>query len=170
MQIYRNQKDEIDRVRGQWKQEKPDLDTSPMETIGRILRTQFLLTTPMRQLFSKHGIDWGGFDVLATLRRSGPPYRMTPTRLYQELVLTSGAMTHRMDALEQAGLIARKPDPQDRRIMMACLTPKGRQAIDRAMTDHMAAEAKVAAHLTKSERATLARLLKKLLLEMEAEK
>jgi DNA-binding MarR family transcriptional regulator len=141
-----------------------------METIGRILRVQFLAGNRLRRSFDKHGIDWSGFDVLATLRRSGPPYRMTPTHLYRELVLTSGAMTHRMDALERAGLIERRPDPNDRRSMMAALTRRGRQLIDRALVDHLAAEAEIEADLTRSERAELALLLKKLLLGMEAGK
>src|SRR5690349_11293670 len=95
--------DSIDRIRAQWRLERPDLDTRPMETIGRILRIQFLAGARMRRVFQRHGIDWGGFDVLATLRRSGAPYRMTPTALYKDLVLTSGAMTNRVDVLEQAG-------------------------------------------------------------------
>ena len=165
MQI--EQADSILKTRKQWKTEQPELDTAPMETVGRILRIEFLFRARARQIVARYGIDLGGLDVLATLRRSGSPYQMTPTRLYQELVLTSGAMTHRMDALEKAGLLERRSDPRDRRSMVACLTPKGRQVIDKAMAEHMASEAEVAAHLSMKERQTLAQLLKKLLLEME---
>jgi DNA-binding MarR family transcriptional regulator len=170
MQIHRARSDEIGRVRKQWKREQPDLDTSSMETIGRTLRIQFLFSARMRRVLSRYDIDPGGFDMLATLRRSGPPYRMTPTRLYKELVLTSGAVTHRMDALEKAGLIERRTDPQDRRSMLACLTVEGRQLVEAAMRDHMAEEAAAAGCLTQREHKTLAQLLKKILLELEEEK
>lgn len=167
MKIYDSGSDSIARVRAQWKRERPDLDTHPMETIGRILRIQFLAGARIRRLLQRHGIDWGGFDVLATLRRSGSPYRMTPTGLYRELVLTSGAMTNRIDVLEQAGLVERHPDPDDRRGTLIELTVEGRALVDRAMKEHMAGEAAMAAHLTKEEQRELAGLLQKLLTGME---
>jgi len=86
-----------------------------MQTIGRILRIQFLASARMRRVLQEYGLDSGGFDVLATLRRSGAPFRLTPTALYKELVLTSGAMTHRLDVLERAELVERQPDETDRR-------------------------------------------------------
>jgi DNA-binding MarR family transcriptional regulator len=159
--------DSIDRIRAQWKLERPDLDTRPMETIGRILRIQFLAGARMRRVFQRHGIDWGGFDVLATLRRSGAPYRMTPTALYRELVLTSGAMTNRLDVLEKAGLVERHPDPNDRRGTLIELTEEGRAVVDRAMEAHMEGEAEMVAPLSKEEQRGLADLLKKLLTGME---
>jgi DNA-binding MarR family transcriptional regulator len=167
MKIHALETDAIARVRAQWKLERPDLDTRPMETIGRILRVQFLAGTRIRRLHQRHGIDAGGFDVLATLRRSGRPYRMTPTGLYRELVLTSGAMTNRIDVLEQAGLVARHPDPADRRGTLIELTEVGRTLVDRAIKEHMEGEAAMAAHLTKEEQRTLGGLLQKLLTGME---
>lgn len=161
--------DSIARVRAQWKLERPDLDTRPMETLGRILRIQFLAGARIRRLLRRHGIDWGGFDVLATLRRSGPPHRMTPTGLYTDLVLTSGAMTNRIDGLEQAGLVRRHPDPNDRRGTLIELTSEGRALVDQAMTAHMAGEAEMVAHLSKEEQRALADLLQKLLTGMEEE-
>jgi DNA-binding MarR family transcriptional regulator len=161
--------DEIDRIRGQWRAELPDLDTAPMETVGRILRVHFLAGNKMRRLFQRSGLDWGGLDVLATLRRSGPPYRLTPTHLYRALALTSGAMTHRIDALERAGFVERKPDPEDRRGSRIGLTAKGRALVDRVMDEHMKGEAQIAAALSHVEQKTLAKLLKKLLLPMEIE-
>ena len=107
MQIYTA--DRIERVRADWAGQCPDLDTSPMEVIGRILRAEHLAGARIRRVLRAEGLDRGGFDVLATLRRGGPPYRLTPTRLYQELVLTSGAITHRVDALARAGLVERVP-------------------------------------------------------------
>jgi DNA-binding MarR family transcriptional regulator len=169
MQIDTLVADEIDRVRRQWRAERPDLDTRPMETIGRILRINFLAGIRMRRLFKRHGIDWGGFDVLATLRRSGSPYRLTPTRLYKELVLTSGAMTHRIDALERIGLAERRPDPADRRGSLIGLTQKGRSLVDRVMDAHLEGEAQMVTPLSNPEQKILARLLRKLLLRMETE-
>lgn len=170
MKIHDSISDSIDRVRAQWKSERPDLDTRPMETIGRILRIQFIAAARMRRLFQRYGIDSGGFDVLATLRRFGAPHRMTPTELYRELVLTSGAMTNRLDVLELAGLVERHPDPNDRRGTLIELTGKGKALVDRAMTAHMDGEAEMAAHLSKDEQRGLADLLQKLLAGMEEEK
>jgi len=140
-----------------------------METIGRILRIQFLAGARIRRQLQRHGIDAGGFDVLATLRRAGSPHRMTPTGLYKELVLTSGAMTNRIDVLEQAGLVLRHPDPADRRGTLIELTREGMALVDRAMKEHMEGEAAMAAHLTKEEQRDLAGLLQKLLIGMEGD-
>jgi DNA-binding MarR family transcriptional regulator len=169
MKILSRDVDSIERIRAQWKLARPDLDTRPMETIGRILRIQFIAAVKIRHTVQRHGIDWGGFDVLATLRRSGAPYRMTPTGLYRELVLTSGAMTNRLDVLERAGLVERQPDPDDRRGTLIQLTKKGKEVVDRAIEEHLQGEAQMAAHLSREEQKSLADLLKKLLTEMEGE-
>ena len=169
MEIHAREADSIARVRAQWKLERPDLDTRPLETIGRILRIQFLAGARIRRLLQRHGIDAGGFDVLATLRRSGAPYRMTPTGLYRELVLTSGAMTNRIDGLEQARLVRRHPDPGDRRGTLIELTDEGRVLVEQAMKAHMEGEAAMAAHLTTEEQRELASLLRKLLTGMEVD-
>jgi DNA-binding MarR family transcriptional regulator len=161
--------DSIDRIRAQWKLARPDLDTGPMEIVGRILRIQFLASARIRRVLQRHGIDWAGFDVLATLRRSGPPYRMTPTALYRELVLSSGAMTNRLDVLERAGLVERRPDPNDRRGTLIELAKKGKAVLDRAIEAHLQGEAAMVAHLSRGEQKSLADLLKKLLIEMESE-
>jgi len=115
------------------------------------------------------GLDRGGFDVLATLRRGGPPFRLTPTRLYTELVLTSGAITHRVDALARAGLVERISGGRDRRSTLVGLTDEGRAVADRAMAANLACEAAMAGLLAGEDRETLAALLKKLLDALEAE-
>ena len=161
--------DSISRIRTQWQLERPELDTNPMELIGRILRIGFITQAKMRRVFRQHGVDSGGFDVLATLRRSGAPYRLTPTSLYKELILTSGAMTNRLDALERNGWIVRTPDPNDRRGTLIELTKQGSDLLDQAMDSHLEGEASLVAHLTKTEQKDLAKLLKKLLQKMEAE-
>ena len=159
--------DRIDRARAQWAGEEPDLDTSPMEVIGRILRAAHLADTSIRPVLRRAGLDRGALDVLATLRRSGPPYRLTATGLYRELVLTSGAVTHRVDALARAGLVERVPDPQDRRSSLVALTERGRTDAAHAMAPPKACEAEMAAVLGATERRALAVLLRELLLGLE---
>ncbi len=161
--------DRVGRARAEWAREEPGLDTSPMETIGRILRVAHLADARIRRVLRSEGLDRGGLDVLATLRRSGPPYRLTPTRLYQELVLTSGAMTHRVDALALAGLVERIPDPADRRSSLAGLTGKGREVAGKAMAVHMACEAAMIAALPNADRRALGVLLARLLAAIEEE-
>lgn len=140
-----------------------------MEIIGRILRAEHLAGALIRAALRREGLDRGGFDVLATLRRAGPPYQLTPTRLYEELVLTSGAVTHRVDALERAGLVERLPGPQDRRSTLVGLTGKGTAVIGRAMGTHMECEQAMIASLPAADRQALAALLTRLLLAIEAE-
>lgn len=161
--------DRIDLARAEWAAERPGLDTSPMEIIGRILRAGHLADALIRTVLRREGLDRGGFDVLATLRRTGAPYRLTPTRLYEELVLTSGAVTHRVDALERAGLVERVPAPGDRRSMLVGLTARGAAVIDRAMAAHMECEQSMITSLSAADRTALGALLKKLLLGLEAE-
>jgi DNA-binding MarR family transcriptional regulator len=140
-----------------------------MEVIGRILRVAHLADARIRKVLREEGLDRGGLDVLATLRRSAPPYQLTPTRLYQELVITSGAMTHRIDALVRAGLVERIADPADRRSTLVGLTDRGRELAGRAMAAHMRCEAAMTRSLPPAEREALAALLARLLHGMEEE-
>jgi DNA-binding MarR family transcriptional regulator len=140
-----------------------------MEVIGRILRVAHLADTSIRRVLRREGLDRGGLDVLATLRRSGPPYRLTPTRLAAELVLTTGAMTHRVDALAQAGLVHRFADPADRRSSLVGLTEQGQEAAVRAMTAHLAGEAALLGPLAPADRQALGALLARLLTGIEEE-
>jgi DNA-binding MarR family transcriptional regulator len=139
-----------------------------MEIIGRILRAGHLADALIKSELRLAGLDRGGFDVLATLRRAGPPYQLTPTRLYEELVLTSGAMTHRVDALERAGLVQRAGRQPDRRSTLVGLTAKGIAVTDAAMGTHMECEQAMIASLSAADRRALAALLKKLLAGIEA--
>lgn len=159
--------DRIGRVRAEWEREEPGLDTAPMEVIGRILRVAHLADARIRKVLREEELDRGGLDVLATLRRSGPPYRLTPTQLYQELVITSGAMTHRIDALERAGLVERIAEPADRRSTLVGLTGRGRELAGRAMAAHMRCEGAMTSLLLPAERDALAALLTRLLHGME---
>lgn len=159
--------DQVDDILRQWQQERPDLDTLPMGIIGRISRLSRHLETHLKPVFEGYGINSGEFDVLATLRRSGEPYQLTPTELFKSVMLTSGAMTNRLNRLEEAGLITRTADPNDRRGSIVTLTPSGLDLVDRAIEDHVANEHKLIAAYTAEELATLVRLLRKLLVSFE---
>ncbi|MES0024575.1 MULTISPECIES: MarR family transcriptional regulator [unclassified Mesorhizobium] len=148
----------------QWKRERPDLEVSPMLVLGRLNEASSLIARErLAPLFARFGLQAGEFDVLATLRRSGQPYALTPTALYEATMVTSGAMTNRLDRLEKAGLILRGPHPNDRRGIVVQLTEKGLALIDEALTAHVANEHEILAGLSGAERGALARLLGKLI-------
>ena len=109
--------DSVDRIVAAWREARPDLDPSPIGVVGRVSRTSVRLQRRLDEVFAQHGLQPGGFDVLATLRRNGPPFRMSPSQLHRQLMIASGSMTARLDRLEQAGLVAREPDPSDRRAL-----------------------------------------------------
>ncbi len=135
-----------------------------MGVLGRLNEASSLIARDrLAPLFARFGLQAGEFDVLATLRRSGVPYALTPTALYEATMVTSGAMTNRLDRLEKAGLTLRGPHPNDRRGIVVQLTEKGLALIDEALTAHVANEHDILAGLTPAERETLSRLLEKLI-------
>jgi DNA-binding MarR family transcriptional regulator len=151
----------------QWQRERPDLDISPMAVIGRLNEVSSLISRErLAPLFARFGLQAGEFDVLATLRRSGSPFALTPTALYEATMVTSGAMTNRLDRLEKAGLIRRMPHPQDRRGVLVQLTDEGLGLIDRAVEAHVENEHAILAALNPKERETLAGLLEKLIADL----
>ena len=151
----------------QWQRERPDLDVSPMSVIGRLNEVSSLISRErLAPLFARFGLQAGEFDVLATLRRSGSHFALTPTALYEATMVTSGAMTNRLDRLEKAGLIRRMPHPQDRRGLLVQLTDEGLGLIDRAVEAHVENEHAVLAALNPKERETLAGLLEKLIADL----
>ena len=155
--------DEIDRIVEQWNRVRPDLDASPTETLQRITRLSLLQGVSFARVFAPHGISFGEYLVLAALRRAGPPYRMNPTALFNSVILSSGAMTNRLDRLEAIGLIERQPDPTDRRGRLVALTDRGRELVDVAVVSHLENEQRLLAALDAGEREQLAGLLRKLL-------
>lgn len=161
--------DRVDALRAEWARERPDIDTSPVAVVARIGRAARFLDTGMDGYFSQHGISRPSWDILATLRRSGPPFRLSPTDLYRAVMRTSGAMTRRIDTLERAGWVTRGPDPADRRGIMVELTPEGLALVDAVAEGHVENERKLLASLSDDEQQTLAELLKKLLLAFERE-
>jgi DNA-binding MarR family transcriptional regulator len=158
--------DRIDRILAQWNRERPDLDTRAMGLVGRIQRAAGALRPRLDDTHGLSGLAGESFDVLASLRRSGRPYQLSPTQLYREMMLTSGAMTNRIDRLEDAGLVSRRPDPQDRRGTLVRLTAKGKALIDAATTEHVANEERLLAALSAREQLQLGELLRKLLLSL----
>ncbi len=157
-------KDQVDVILAQWKRERPDIDTSPMGTIGRISRAAQYIEKSLRENFRRYGLSNADFDVMATLRRSGPPYELTPTDLFSALMLTSGTMTNRLDRLEKAGFVLRRPNPKDRRGILVGLTQEGEKLIDSVLETHSTTEQQLLSHLTDAEKTHLNGLLRKLLL------
>jgi DNA-binding MarR family transcriptional regulator len=159
--------DYLDTILAQWAAERPDLDASPMGVIGRISRLSRVLEFSIEQVFASYDLSRGGFDVLAALRRSGPPYRLSPTELYNSLLISSGAMTNRVDRLEERKLVVRVPDPNDRRGVLVALTGKGRKLVDNVTDAHLENEQRLLVHLSPTERKQLAHLLRKLLMNLD---
>jgi DNA-binding MarR family transcriptional regulator len=158
--------DGVDEMIEQWRGERPDLDASPIGVIGRISRLAREIELRLEPVYAASGLEPGWYDVLATLRRSGPPYRLRPTDFAATLMLTSSGTTKRLDRLEAAGHIIREPDPADRRGVLIALTPQGRRLVDQATGKHLANEHRILGGLTAGERRQLADLLRKLRLTL----
>jgi DNA-binding MarR family transcriptional regulator len=157
------ERDGVDTILEQWQRERPDLDSSPIGVIGRISRLARELEARLEPVYKAHGLEPGWHDVLATLRRTGPPYQLRPTEFTDALMLTSSGTTKRLDRLEQAGLVARTPDPDDRRGTLITLTAAGRELVDVASEAHLANEHRLLGALSEGDRERLAALLRKLL-------
>jgi DNA-binding MarR family transcriptional regulator len=156
------ERDGVDLILEQWRRERPELDHSPIGVIGRISRLARELEQRLEPVYREHGLEPGWHDVLATLRRSGPPFRLRPTDLTNASMLTSSGTTKRLDRLEQAGLIERSPDPDDRRGTLITLTDAGRELIDALTVAHLANERRILSGLSADEQRRLADLLRKL--------
>lgn len=159
--------DAVDRILAQWHRERPDLDVSPMATIGRLRRCALLLQRRLDDTFADFGMSSWEFDMLATLRRAGAPHRLTPTALFSALMITSGTMTHRLQRLEAAGWIVRLPNPDDARSMLVQLSAAGLQLVDRAVEAHVANEHRILAPLDNKQLAALDAGLARLLAVLE---
>lgn len=154
--------DGVDRIVEQWRRERPDLDPSPMHVIGRISRLHLVLHERLLRVFERYDLGRGEFDVLATLRRAGEPYELTAGELWGATMVTSGAVTKRVDRLERAGLVVRRAAADDARGRLVKLTDRGLQVIDDAIVEHVRHEDRLLSGLTASERSTLTDLLRKL--------
>ncbi|MFV0301953.1 MAG: MarR family winged helix-turn-helix transcriptional regulator [Paracoccus sp. (in: a-proteobacteria)] len=155
--------DRAARAVAQWRREIPEMDVTAMEVIGRLNEICALIGRDhLEPLFAGFGLQRGEFDVLATLRRAGAPFTLTPTDLSEAAMMTSGGMTARLDRLEKRGLIARSPNPEDRRGSLVSLTVDGRALVESAVRPHAANETRLLSVLTIEEQDQLNRLLLKL--------
>lgn len=151
--------DHVGRIMAQWARERPDLDVSPQGIIGRLHRLAAQLTEELVAVYGKFGLGEGEFDVLATLRRVGAPYELTPGELGASTMVSSGAITKRVDRCVEQGWVTRRVSDQDARGRVVALTTKGRDVIDRAFDAHMANEHRLVSSLNELERSRLAHLL-----------
>ncbi|MFF2544367.1 MarR family winged helix-turn-helix transcriptional regulator [Kitasatospora sp. NPDC058063] len=158
------QRDTVDDIVEQWARARPDLDAGPMALIGRLRRLNVRVDNALREYFTACGLDSSEFDVLATLRRSGEPYELNARALLKSAMVTSGAITNRVDRLSAKGLVERNPCPSDRRAVLVRLTPAGKELIDGALAGHVGNEERILSVLDADERTRLDALLRKLLI------
>lgn len=160
-------RDPVDAIIDQWAVVRPDLDTAAMEVFGRIYRLARAMGDRTEKAYARFGIGRGEFDVLATLRRAGEPYTLSPRQLSSTLMLTTGGMTGRLDKLERAGLVRRSPDPHDRRGLQVTLTEEGLSRVDEAVGAGVDAQTEALAALDPEKAGQLADLLRDLLTATE---
>lgn len=151
--------DHVARIMAQWRRERPDLDVSPQGVIGRLHRLAAALTEELVAVYARFGLGEGEFDVLATLRRAGTPYELTPGDLAAQTMVSSGAVTKRVDRCVEQGWVTRRVSESDARGRVIALTASGREVIDRAFEAHMANEHRLVGLLAESDQAVLARIL-----------
>ena len=158
------QHDRIDDILEQWQHEAPHLDVSALAVTGRVMRIARLLEKHRESILTEYGLNVWSFDMLATLRRQGPPYQLKPTDLYELLMLSSGAMTNRIDRLEQDGIVVRIRDTEDRRSVSVQLTAKGIELTDTVIPALFEREKQFLEQFTKTETQTFTKLLRRFLL------
>jgi len=162
--------DIIDDLQADWSEERPDLDSEAMGVVLRIQALEKLLGDQVAERLQDFGLQWWQYDVLSALRRQGKPYRMAATELAEASMLTSGAMTNRIDRLEEEGLVRRSHDPADRRRVLVELTRKGRQRVDNATRARFEIAAAAVSGLDRESRRQLSDLLRSLLLAQDPDK
>lgn len=159
--------DRIDEILEQWQRESSQLDVSALAVTGRMMRIARLLEKHRETVLAEYGLNVWSFDVLATLRRQGSPYQLKPTDLYGLLMLSSGAMTNRIDRLEEDGVVVRLRDPDDRRSVIVQLTPKGIELMDTVMPVLFEKEKQFLEQFTTNETQTFTKLLRRFLLSFD---
>ncbi|MFJ3925310.1 MarR family winged helix-turn-helix transcriptional regulator [Streptomyces sp. NPDC090022] len=151
--------DHVARIQAEWARERPDVDVTPQGVFGRLHRLAALLTEQLCVVYRRYGLSEGEFDVLAALRRAGDPFERAPGELAAFTMVTTGAMTKRVDRLEREGLVTRRRAADDGRGRVVALTPAGRDLIDQAFTEHMRNERRLLDDLGPHEAAQLQALL-----------
>jgi len=159
--------DQIDEVLGRWRSSRPSIDTGPLEVTGRLSRIGPLLGRRQEAVFSRFGVNRGEVGALSALRVTGPPHRLSPTRLGKGLMMSSAGMTSRIDRLERRGFVRRLPDPDDRRGVLIELTDQGRETVDAAVAALTTSDRQLVERLDPSEFAQLEALLRKFLEGLE---
>jgi len=147
----------------QWRAERPDLDSSGKSVVGRLLHIEGVIIEAVNAALARHGLKYQEYAVLATLRVSGAPYRMTPSTLQRKMLFTSGGLSNLLKRLEASGWVRRGNDPSDGRGVLVSLTPAGKRLADTAMPDHAEAELKLVGMFSAAERASLAQLLARMM-------
>ncbi len=163
--MRRREHDAVDRITDQWNAVRPDVDVSPIDVIGRVSRLSRLVDRRLAENFGRYGIESWMYDVLATLRRSGEPYELTAGDLVRQTMVTTGAITNRVDRLEQRGLVERA-GTDDRRKVIVRLTKQGFALVEEVVLAHMATEHQILAVLSPRQRNDLANLLRTTLLAL----
>jgi DNA-binding MarR family transcriptional regulator len=161
--------DEVDEIVARWLAERPDLDVTPLQVLSRVSRLARHLDRARRAAFAAHGLETWEWDVLSALRRQGSPYQLSPGALLRATLVTSGTMTNRIDRLETAGLVTRRPDPHDKRGVLVELTPAGLQTADAAFSDLLARERELLTGLSAGQQQQLASLLRILLVPFDGQ-
>jgi DNA-binding MarR family transcriptional regulator len=161
------ERDHIDRLVSKWGVERPDYDLAPVQIIGRIGRIFEYVDRALEAKFGEFDISRASFDVLATLKRTGPPYRLSQRELMKNLLRTSGSISVRIDAMEREGLVAREVDAEDRRATLVAITEKGIHLLERIVPEHLLNEERLLSGLTPRDRAELIRLLRKWTVALE---
>ncbi|WP_433019463.1 MarR family winged helix-turn-helix transcriptional regulator [Kribbella sp. CA-294648] len=161
------EQDHVDRIQAAWRVERPDLDVRPQGVIGRLHRIAARLTSELNLVYAQYGLTEGEFDVLAALRRAGTPYERAPGEIALHTMVTTGAVSKRVDRLEEAGLVHRRRSDADGRGRMVRLTPAGKRLIDKAFAAHIANERRLLETLSPAEADQLEKLLKNWLTRLE---
>lgn len=159
--------DEVDRIVEAWRRERPDLDFSPLLVFSRVARIAKLVDRAKRDAFAESELEAWEFDVLAALRREGPPYTLTPKALLAQTLVSSGTMTNRIDRLVTRGLVERRSDPHDGRAVLVVMTASGLDRVDAAIARLVEAEGELIRALPAAERSRLGGLLRKLSLGLD---
>jgi DNA-binding MarR family transcriptional regulator len=165
--MVRGPHDHVDDILAQWRKERPDLNVAPLGLYGRLFRIVHLADGALMKRLAPFGLQPGWFDLLAALRRAGAPFELNPTQLMRATLLSSSGMTKRLDRMEAAGLIERRPDPDDRRGTLVQLTRQGKSVVDSAVETHVENEERLLGALNAAERRALDGLLRALLIRLE---
>jgi DNA-binding MarR family transcriptional regulator len=159
--------DEVDRIVDAWTRERPDLDFAPLQVLSRVGRLSRHLDRARRAAFAASELDSWEFDVLSALRRAGKPYQLSPKALLQQTLVSSGTMTNRIDRLVERMLVERRTDPNDGRGILVTMTPSGRERVDAAISQLLAAESDLLDGISTADQERLAGLLRKLSLDFD---